>query len=371
MPPPRAVNNALMPDISRLAYAIDLSSERLKGTQGSDLAALLAYPYPRSARQKSRLGGEISVAEILGPHDARRGHTDFTAAQSTHSTQCTTFTLCIGLQNVSTPGQYAKVRLVVQTMRRLDKDYSSLFIFSPTVVKASSCLLLSLAATMHLPVATRTWCVCTTDPLLRSVYVIAPADAPAHPNDMWRLQRPLYGLQGAGTHVVRHVRSPSPQPPWKVPHSDGPSCFVKQAPEGGLEGLSIVQVGDTLLTGTTNSSPARTEKPRLSRRRDARSSDTRLSNSTTPASARPLTAIKSTSTPTKRDSTRIFHVRRMILLRLAAKRHSPRLAPVLTKSAPSTWLPKCGQTSWNGQILTSLPPPFPPCRPRAPFISWS
>lgn len=37
-----------------------------------------------------------------------------------------------------TDEQYAKDRLVVQVIRRLDRDYASLLIFSPTLAKASS-----------------------------------------------------------------------------------------------------------------------------------------------------------------------------------------------------------------------------------------
>lgn len=50
--------------------------------------------------------------------------------------------------------QYATVHLVVQAMRKLYTDYGSLVLYAPTVAKASARMLLALAASIDLPLAT-------------------------------------------------------------------------------------------------------------------------------------------------------------------------------------------------------------------------
>lgn len=104
-------------------------------------------------------------------------------------------------KNVGTSEQYAKARLVVQAMRRIDRDFAKLCTYSPTVAKASARSLLTISASTDLNVTTRDLTqayVCTTHAFLRAVCVTSPADAKAPPDELWLLNRPLYGLAESG-----------------------------------------------------------------------------------------------------------------------------------------------------------------------------
>lgn len=106
----------------------------------------------------------------------------------------------LAYKNANTLEQYAKARLAVQAMLKLDWDYQSLFTYAPTVAKASSRLLMILAASLDMPLATQDISqayVCTTHPLLQDRYFTPPKEARARPNNLWRLCRPLYGLPEA------------------------------------------------------------------------------------------------------------------------------------------------------------------------------
>lgn len=159
----------------------------------------------------------------------------------------------LAYKNAKSDEQYAIARLVVQAMRKLDKDYGSLFTYAPTVSKASSRILLTRAASKHMKLATRDVSqayVCTTHPLLRSVYVLPPKDANARPDELWRLKRPLYGLPEAGAMwYATFARYHRNELGMRHTATD-PAVFVRHSSNGDFEGMSVLQVDDTLITGT-------------------------------------------------------------------------------------------------------------------------
>eukprot|EP00173_Palmaria_palmata_P000915 Plantae.Rhodophyta-Palmaria_palmata.ctg14716.p1 GENE.Plantae.Rhodophyta-Palmaria_palmata.ctg14716~~Plantae.Rhodophyta-Palmaria_palmata.ctg14716.p1 ORF type:complete len:201 (-),score=15.59 Plantae.Rhodophyta-Palmaria_palmata.ctg14716:638-1240(-) len=91
--------------------------------------------------------------------------------------------------------------------------------------------------------------VSTVHTLLRTVFIIPLKEASIHPDELWKLRRPLYGLPEAGamwySTFARYHRNSL-----MMHHTaTGPAVFVRHASEGRLEGLSVLQVDDTLVIG--------------------------------------------------------------------------------------------------------------------------
>jgi hypothetical protein len=104
----------------------------------------------------------------------------------------------LAYKKAGTREQSLNARLVVQAMRKLDKDYYSLFIYAPTVTKASTRLLLTVAAGLEMKLATGDISqayVCTTKPLLRDVYVIVGSVAQLIKIAMLRVKNALPFLE--------------------------------------------------------------------------------------------------------------------------------------------------------------------------------
>jgi ribonuclease HI len=161
----------------------------------------------------------------------------------------------LAYKKAGTREQSLKARLVVQAMRKLDNDYHSLFTYAPTVTKASTRLLLTVAAGLEMKVATRDISqayVCTTKPLLRDVYVIPPKEAKVTEDELWLLKRPLYGLPESGAMwyatYAQHHRNKLEMRPTIV----DPAVFVKHDAAGKLVGLCVLQVDDSLICGTAD-----------------------------------------------------------------------------------------------------------------------
>lgn len=259
-------------DTERLAHAI---APVHVTDADQDMAVLVSRPWPRSSDELRDLNAEIMATELLPQKDPRRSQADFSSAIEAENIgldkqhvfervrvpverrggmNILRSRYVLAYKNANTPEQYAKARLVVQAMRKLDWDYQSLFTFAPTVAKASSRLLLTLAASLDLPLATRDVSqafVCTTHPLLREVYITPPKEARAHPDELWRLCRPLYGLPEAGamwySTFARYHRNSL-----LMHHTaTDPAVFVRHDKHGCLEGMSVVQVDDTLIMGTS------------------------------------------------------------------------------------------------------------------------
>lgn len=83
---------------------------------------------------------------------------------------------------------------MVQEIRRLDWDYGSRFTYACAVAKASSRLIMTVAASLNLHLATRDVTkayFCTTQPLLLRVNVVPPFEASAGTGELRRLRLPL------------------------------------------------------------------------------------------------------------------------------------------------------------------------------------
>lgn len=266
-------DSGIASETERLAHAISPASvENPEADQ--DMAVLVSRPWPRSSTELSDLRKEVMATELLPPKDPRRTQDDFSTAidaenaglDKQHVFQRVRIPVdrragmnilrsryVLAYKNSNTPEQYAKARLVVQAMRKLDWDYQSLFSYAPTVAKASSRLLLTLAASLDMPLATRDVSqayVCTTHPLLREVYVTPPKEARPHPDELWRLCRPLYGLPEAGamwySTFARYHRNSL-----HMHHTaTDPAVLVRHDKHGNLDGMSVIQVDDTLIMGT-------------------------------------------------------------------------------------------------------------------------
>lgn len=246
----------------------------LEDSHEQDMAALVSRPWPRDSSELRDLEAAVLATEVLSSNDPRRTQEDFCSAIAAENDgldkqhvfervrvpadrragmNILRSRYVLAYKNAKTPEQYAKARLVVQAMRKLDWDYQSLFTYAPTVAKASSRLLLTLAASLDLPLATRDVSqafVCTTHPLLREVYVTPPKEARAHPDELWRLCRPLYGLPEAGamwySTFARYHRNNL-----RMHHTaTDPAVFVRHDEHGRLDGMSVVQVDDTLIMGS-------------------------------------------------------------------------------------------------------------------------
>jgi hypothetical protein len=161
----------------------------------------------------------------------------------------------LAYKKAGTREQSLKARLVVQAMRTLDNDYHSLFTYAPTVTKASTRLLLTVAAGLEMKAATRDISqayICTTKPRLRDVYVIPPKEEKVTEDELWLLKRPLYGLPESGAMwyatYAQHHRNKLEMRPTIV----DPAVFVKHDAAGKLEGLCVLQVDDSLICGTAD-----------------------------------------------------------------------------------------------------------------------
>lgn len=185
--------------------------------------ALHLRPWPRLAVEQTALRGEVAATKLLAPKYPRRAQPDFVDAirgeavgiPNQHVFECCQIQKARGTRLNSLRSRYvlpykaagttelcAQARLVVQSMRRLDRDCGSLFNYPPTVVQVSSRLPMSGAASLNLSMATRDIAkanVFTTHPPLRDLYVVPPSEADAGPDELWRLVRPLFGLPEVGS----------------------------------------------------------------------------------------------------------------------------------------------------------------------------
>jgi Reverse transcriptase (RNA-dependent DNA polymerase) len=159
----------------------------------------------------------------------------------------------LAVKNKGTPTGFRKARLVVQAIRRRDKDYESLFTYAPTVTKASKRILLTVAASMGTGLGTRDESqayICTTHALLRRVFVVPPAEAEAEEDELWEVLRPLYGIPESGamrySTYSKYHREKLAMRPTRI----DPAVFVRHDDKGRLKGLTVLQVDDRLIRGT-------------------------------------------------------------------------------------------------------------------------
>ena len=158
------------------------------------------------------------------------------------------------IKNVGMPDQKHKSRLVVQAVKRADRDSPSLFKYSPTTTRSSTRLLLSTAASMDWEVRTRDISqafVSSEYDLLREVYIVPPKEANRPKDELWRLLKPLYGLPESSLlwystyagHLCAIVGLEC--------DSIDPCLFYKSISNSTTDhGLLTMQVDDTLLAGT-------------------------------------------------------------------------------------------------------------------------
>jgi hypothetical protein len=248
-------------------HAIDLSSNSGHDNAKDDVNILFARSWNRSTAEHDDLKQEIMSIEVLSPADPRRSA--FGTAIETenerlrknmvfakvkmpkarrHGLNILRSRYALAYKKAGTREQSLKARLVVQAMRKLDNDYHSLFTYAPSVTKASSRLLLTVAAGLEMDVATRGISqayVCTTKPLLRDVCVIPPKEAKVSEDELWLLRRPLYGLPESGAiwyaTYAQHHRNKLGMRPTIV----DPAVFVKHDAAGKLEGFCVLQVDDS------------------------------------------------------------------------------------------------------------------------------
>jgi Reverse transcriptase (RNA-dependent DNA polymerase) len=159
----------------------------------------------------------------------------------------------LAVKNKGTPAEYRKAPLFVQAIRRRDKDYESLFTYAPTVTKASTRILLTVAASMGTGLGTRDVSqayICTTHALLRRVFVVPPPEAEAEEDELWEVLRQLYGLPESGamwySTYSKYHRAKLAMRPTRI----DPAVFMRHDDKGRLQGLTVLQVDDSLNTGT-------------------------------------------------------------------------------------------------------------------------
>lgn len=273
---PVVTNSEGKNDIERLQHAIPTPDDCIANEEymAQNLASLVSQPWYRDAHEIQQLYDDIAATELLPPKDPRRTKSDFVAAIAKENGGLDSQQVfekvripndrragmnilrsryVLAYKNFKTPEQYAKARLVVQAMKKLDRDYDSLFTYAPTVAKASARLLLTLAASLDMPIATRDVSqayVCTVHPLLREVYVIPPKEAGAHVDELWRLRRPLYGLPEAGamwySTFARYHRNSLGM----CHTATDPAVFMRHDATNKLDGMAVIQVDDTLIMGS-------------------------------------------------------------------------------------------------------------------------
>jgi hypothetical protein len=89
----------------------------------------------------------------------------------------------------------------VTAIRRLDKGFADLFTHSPTTSKAAMRILFSLSVSPDTPFYTRDVSqafICSQYELFRDVWIVPPKEANRHPDALWLLKKPLYGLPESG-----------------------------------------------------------------------------------------------------------------------------------------------------------------------------
>jgi Reverse transcriptase (RNA-dependent DNA polymerase) len=156
-------------------------------------------------------------------------------------------------KNVRTKDESKEAHLVVQVVRMRDNFYSSLFKFAPAVTKASTRILLAVSAGMRYRLGTRDVSqayICTPHPLLRRVSVVPPPEYDAEENDLWELMHPLYSLPESGemwySTYAKYRRELMGMHPTRI----DPAVFARHDGDGKVERLTVLQVGDSLVTGT-------------------------------------------------------------------------------------------------------------------------
>jgi hypothetical protein len=156
-------------------------------------------------------------------------------------------------KNVGTRDELKEASLVVQAVRMRDNFYSSLFHFVPTVTKGSTRTLLAVSAGMGYRLGTRDVSqayICTPHPLLRRDSVVPTPEYDAEENELWELMHPRYSLPESGemwysTYAEYH-RELMGMHPTRI----DPAVFVRHDGDGKVEMLTVLQVDDSLVTGT-------------------------------------------------------------------------------------------------------------------------
>jgi Reverse transcriptase (RNA-dependent DNA polymerase) len=254
-------------------HAIDLSSNSGHDNAKDGVSILFATSWNRSTAEHDDLKREIMSTEVLSPAYPRRSA--FGIGIETENERLRKNMVfekvkipkkrrrglnvlrsryVLAYKMAGTREQSLLARLVVQAMRKLDNDYHSLFTYAPTVTKASTRLLLTVAG-LEMDAATRGISqayVCTTIPLLRDVYVIPPKEAKVSEDELWLLRRPLYGLPESGAiwyaAYAQHHRNKLGMRPTIV----DPAAFVKHDAAGNLAGFCVIHVDDSLICGTAD-----------------------------------------------------------------------------------------------------------------------
>jgi Reverse transcriptase (RNA-dependent DNA polymerase) len=257
-----------------------------------DVKIFYATPFPKTRDEIHSLDAEALATEVLTTTDPRRAHfadaikKEFTGlaekrvfeervipkhARSDLDILKSRYVLAI--KNPGTTAETKKARLVVTAIRRLDKGSRDLFTYSPTTTKASTRLLFSISASMRTRLFTRDISqayVCSKFDLLRDVYIVPPKEAHCHPDILWKLTKPLYGLPESGNlwyktylshNVTKLCLTCTALDPCLLyrhkPQSDNkasamiPDAYGQTFDRGkSLEALLCIQVDDTCATGS-------------------------------------------------------------------------------------------------------------------------
>jgi hypothetical protein len=107
----------------------------------------------------------------------------------------------LAFKNVGTADEKKGARLVVTAIRRPHKGSADLFTHSPTTTKAAMRILFSLSVSLDTPLYTRDVSqafICSKYEVLRDFWIVPPKEANRHPDALWLLKEPLYGLPESG-----------------------------------------------------------------------------------------------------------------------------------------------------------------------------
>ena len=243
-------------DLPPLKAADLRRSSRIRGVKPSnDISSFGTFVLPSNdprisefkeaiaAEDKGLLDRQVFRPEIV-PLDQRKG-LNILRSRYVHA-----------IKNVGTPDQKHKSRLVVQAVKRADRDSPRLFKYSPTTTRSSTRILLSTAASKDWEIRTRDISqafVSSEYDLLREVFIVPPKEANRPKEELWRLLKPLYGLPESSLlwyatysgHLCGYVGLDC--------DPVDPCLFYLIPPDSlatGSEGVLTLQVDDTLFAGS-------------------------------------------------------------------------------------------------------------------------
>jgi Reverse transcriptase (RNA-dependent DNA polymerase) len=148
-----------------------------------------------------------------------------------------------------------KARIVVQSA--FDPQKRFLITHAPTVHRLSPRLLCAIAASKGFKV----WTLDVTqaflqsdEPLMRDVYVVPPKEMNLPAEEIWRIQKPIYGIAESpklwrDTCDKHHTEKSGLS---MVASLTDPCLYVRRSANGEVFGATALQVDDTLSTGCEN-----------------------------------------------------------------------------------------------------------------------